>query len=575
MPNVQTVPGSEIEVNTPGAGVHVDDGSVGATFRGAQAMAGAVSDIGDMAGHLAGQLQRAREAGIAADVDLKMRAGRQSLIESLRNDSNEANWKQTAEETADKVRDDIFSDNAKLPPGMRQQVDTAYKSWRGSLMIETNTLANVQTINRAWGRTKQDYQEKLRDGDAPGAMANLELARRTKIADPAEIDALERSIPRTIATNYIETGLNENPKGTLDMLKSGATLPVVDQNGEEISPKKAFSAKELQQLTNTARVRTDAWQKENFEQMIAKQVDPTTGYVSEALIEDGVKSGQIDAVTGRNFIAAQDRHLKQQVREEDALRKAGQREDTARFNADNRNQYNLTMAKIHDPTAWGVDPDGHAKELIAEAAKIADPVLRQQAINGANKELASVKKTGQTSASATERQMIELMNRDRQTQGAMLPLSISETAQEEKPSFLGIGAKGGRTGSVPGEVIPAQTKYSVIPGGIGAINKMTDEEIKANYGLDASKDSVIQEINTHSAKLQSEMRDWFKTPEGQKATFDQANEHRMKLERPWVMEAVRSSLEKKAPAVATTKEEVDALPSGAIFMWNGRKLTKN
>lgn len=553
MAGIPTVPGSEINIQTPERAVHLNEGALNARYRGQRAIAGGLEEIGGVAGGIEEDLQKARNARVAADVDLRMRTARQTFIEGLRNDPDESKWTERANETSDQVRQDIAGAHEKVPPGMREQVDQAFKSWQGSLLAETNTLANVQTVNRAWGATKQDYVEKLRDGDAAGAMHSLQLARSTKIANPGELDQLEREIPRTIATNFIENGLRANPQGTTDLLQSGAALPAHDQNGNAIVPSKVLSPREMTALVNTGRVRTAAWQKGNFEDILATKADPITGLIPEDIVKDGMKTRQIGEVTGRNFLAAQERKVLA-----DTAHKASElaKEDGQKLS--------MITAKVHDPVAWGVNPDIYAHDLTAEAADIANPALRQRAISDINRQVAAVKKTGATAEGPIEKQIYKLMNDQRETNGALLPLAVDETPQvkESKGIFSDTSH------------IAASTKYLPVAGGLSAIKKMDDTEIQAKYGPKATKDSVIESINVHSAKIQTEMAAWFKTPEGSKATFDQANDHRKELERPYVMESVRQTLSQRPPAIVNSKEEYDILPSGASYIWNGKPLTK-
>lgn len=557
MPNIPTVPGSEIDVATPSQAVRMDAGAfTGPQLRGAAAMAGAAESIGSFAQDVQEDIMKARNASIAADVDLKMRTARQTFIESLRNDPNEQEWTARAKETADQVRADVIDTHGRIPPMMRGQVDSAFKAWQSSLLIETGTLANVQTVNKAWGKTKEDYTEKLRDGDAEGAMASLRLARDTKIAPPEELDQLERDIPKTIALNFIENGLQNNPKGTTELLKSGGSLPALDQNGKAIVPAKVLTPRQMEQLINSGRVRTAAWQKGNFEAMLADSSDPVTGYVPEEVIKQKMAAGEIDQIAGRNKMAAQDRRMKAE-----AAAAATQ------LKKDDTNKLNLIRAGARDTTSWGTQPELRAHELIADAADISDPLLQKQAVNSVNEHLAAVKKTGEALERPVEQQIYKLMNEDKETNGAMLPVGVEDV--ETVPARGGVLGFGKRAAAV------AATRYVPVAGGLSAVKKMTDDEIKVTYGPDATKDSVISEINVHAARVQEEMRAWFKTPQGQKATFDEANAHRQEVESPYVMDAVRGTLAKKAPTPVATQEEYDALPIGAKFIWNGRIGIKN
>lgn len=559
MANVPTVPGSEIDINTPERAVRLDAGALsGPRLRGQAAISSAVGAVGDVAEGLQDQLMKARNAGIAADVDLKMRTARQSFLESLRNDPNEgwksaddSAWKDRAAEVASSVREDILSEHTRVPPEMRQQIEHGFKSWESSLLLESQSMANVQMTTRAWGRSKEDYADALKDGHGEHAMNILRVARDTKIAPPEEVDQLERDIPRTIARNFIENGLQANPKGTEDLLKSGASLPAVDQNGKRIVPKEVLRPKEMEQLQNTARARASSWQRENFGVMISTKADPITGYVPDETIDEGMASGEIDPKVGTNLKRAQERRLKTQDRETAAVAARVDRDD-----------HSLLVARIHDPSAWTVDPDGYAHDLTQEAAGISSPALRQDALSSINRQLAAVRKTGETAERPIERQMYQLMNEDRDTNTSMIPLSVEDVPEGKGSSSIGAALGLGYT---PGT--KATTKYPPIAGGLAAVKKQ-DFDMSQYPGM--TKDSVISQINRHASKLQNEMAQWFKSPEGQKATWDQADAHRQTLERPYVMDAVRQTLKKKEPSLVATREEYDLLPAGAPFVWNGQ-----
>jgi hypothetical protein len=164
--------------------------------------------------------------------------------------------------------------------------------------------------------------------------------------------------------------------------------------------------------------------------------------------------------------------------------------------------------------------------------------------------------------------MYELMNKDLRTNSAMVPVSVEDVAgKTEKKGVIGFRSS---------TTTPATTTYHRVEGGLDALDKLKEEGGDEPWPFPGmKKENVVQAANVHAARLQDEMSQWFKSPEGQKATFDQANEHRMQLERPYVMESVKASLSKRAPSVVTTKEDFDALPAGAPFTWNGKIGTKN
>ena len=363
--NIPTVPGSEIDVNTPGSGFKANAAALNAPFRGQMEIAGAVSGVADQMESLGADLQRARNVGIAADADLKLRTARQAFLESLRNDNNETEWASRAQEVSNTVRDQMKEQYTGIGPQMRRQLDQAFRSWNSSLQIETQTMAHVQGINRAWGVVKADYNEKLKDGDAPGAKINIDNARKAKLADPGELDQMERDIPKVIARNMIEHGLgpNGNPKSTYDLLKSGAALPAKGVDGKDIVPSKVFTPKELDQITNEARIRMESWQKQNFEGMIKDDADPVTGYVPDDKVKARIDSGDIEPKAGRALINAQDRRIEAQKKETGAaLAKSDRdREDLRVHRPDHRKTDSAFFAAIPPPFRFDSSSDTRAR----------------------------------------------------------------------------------------------------------------------------------------------------------------------------------------------------------------------
>jgi hypothetical protein len=564
MPDIPTVPGSEIDYNAPARAVKLNAGALEGAQRGRMAEAGALGGYAEQLGGLETDLIHARNARIAADVDLRMRSARQSYLESINNTDagwkspNDSTWKQGAKALSDQVREDIYGNHEKIPPMMKQQIDAAFNSWQGSLLIETQSMASAQMVNRAWGDTKRDYAEKLNDGDAVGALHSLNLARSTKIADPAEIDALERDIPKTIARNFIETGLSTNPQGTAELLASGASLPAMDQNGVRIVPSKVLTPKDLEDYQKKAHTLTDTWHKGNLDNLLKPTTeggarDPVTGITDDEAIQEAMTNRQIEQRAGLGILASNER-----------LRKAKTEEDAKKIKKDDDDARARVEANVRNPNAWGVNPGEYAKSLRADAANsITNPTTRQQTFDLIDNQLNNVLKTGETKERPVEKQMYDLINQDRDTVGAMVPVAPVDVAE--------VKAQGGHWQSVV-EGKPATTRYVSIQGGLAAVKK-DDFDMAQFPGM--TKDQVVSAINDHAAKLGSQMAEWFKTKEGRDATFDEADAHRKTLERPWVMDAARNALSKKAPARPANEDEVKALPSGAPFILNGKLYTRS
>ena len=554
--SIPTVPGSEMDVSTPGQGAKGDMSAataparatmaaIDSRYRGVKAVASGIEEVGDQFGRLASDMDKVHRATIAADADFKMRAAQQSLTESLRGDENEKNWPERAQQTYEQVHDDIFSSH-NVPPGMRAQLDASVREWGQTLQIKTQTLAQVQSINRAELSIKKSYDEAGRDQDAQGMLNAVKLGRSSKL-DPVAMDEMEQNIPRALALTSIETGMQTNPKGTHDLLASGGSLPIADQNGNAIVPKKVFPPKELTALIDHASSEAKKWQTGNLEKMLEQDRDPMTGMVPEANIRKAMKAGLIDSIAGENKIKAQDREIAAKTNKEKATL----------LSAD-RQQASLLNSRMTDPTLWGSNPSDFAHELISDAASINDAAVRAKVISDVHKHEASIKKTGQTAEAPIERQIMSLIREDRDTQGAMAPLAVTDIAADP-------GSKG-FMGFLKKNATPEQTQYKMVPGGIAAIRKMNDDTFALTFGDKTTKDEVIQNINVHAARVENEMREWFKTDEGQKATFEKANAHRQEIERPYVMDSVCRVLSKKAPMMINTPNEAKALAPGTPFM---------
>lgn len=563
--SIPTVPGSEINFSTPQKGAKLDAGALAAPararlegsdsrYRSSQQTGAAIETAGSALGSLGEDMLKVRRANVAADSDFRMRAAQQSFLESIRNDQNEHDWTERAATVAQQTRDDIFASH-NVPPGMRAELDNSIKGWGQALQIKTQTMAAVQSINRAEVSVRKSYDEAGRDGDAVGMANAVQLGRSSKL-DPVTMDEMEKNIPHALAMTAIENGLRANPQGTHDLLASGEALPIHDQTGKEIVPSKVFAPKELQSLVVASRVQAAAWQRANGEELLQTAADPITGMVPENTIKGKMAKKEISEAFGRSLLASQERKLKA---EQSATEKEN-RDSLVAFDREDRDRSNLVQAQISNPAQWSASPDEYAARLTEAAAEISNPARRERAIADINRQLAAVKKTGETAERPIERSMYELMSRDLAEQSAMVPIGVADVAAENH--FFKANTA-------------ASTLYTPISGGLAELKKKDDLEIESLFGKGTKKEDVVRAAEVHAARLKDQMRRWFQTPEGSKATFEQADAHRRELERPYVMEAVKATLSKRVPVQVTTREEFDALPPGAPFVFNGRSGTKN
>lgn len=593
--SVPTVPGSEISVETPASTVKLDAGALSAGGRGKMAIAGAVAGLGEEFQQLSADLVKVRDARVAADADLRMRAAQHSFVQSTQGDEDESQWSERAAKTYETVREDIYA-NHKVSPSMRPQLDDQLKGWGQTLQIKAATMAAVQSVNRATVAVQKSFEEAGRDGDALGMANAVQLGRASKL-DPVDMDRMEQSIPQTLARTAIEQGLAANPKGTYDLLMSGASLPVADQQGKPIVPQKVFSPKELESIQVRARTETNKWQTDNLVRMQSEDADPLTGFIPDDRIKAKIGTGEINAKAGNNLIASQARTVRaaatQQNREEFGLIETAIHDPTAWGEDPERYAQSLTddAKKIADPVlrgraindanrqlaavnvkrdndraaliksdimnrdAWGVDPDSHLSDLTAQVMNIGDPALRQKLINDAKTQLAAVKKTGELEEKPVERLIMGQMAEDRNQNDLTVPLTTEiKKGSRNIPDFWN---------RAPDEVTHAR-----IEGGLSTLRnpeKLTDADIVAKFGDGATREGILRAEQLHFAQMQQKMRAWFKDPANANATYDDANKYRLQLERPFVFQAVGGALTPAADVTPAALETVRVKsPTGAV-----------
>ncbi len=382
-------------------------------------------------------------------------------------------------------------------------------------------------------------------------------AGRSAKLDPVLMNKLEESIPKQLALTAIENGMRENPAGTYELLSSGASLPINDQNGKAIVPSKVFGQKELQGLVTSARIQTSNWQRANFEGMLQDATDPISGLIPEDIIRAKVESGEINVRAGKALMETQDRKQKA----EQAAINTESRRQAAEFARDDRDRYNVLQSRIHDSTAWGAVPEEYASELVADAASIDSPALRQQAINAANRQLTAIKKTGALEEKPVEKQIFSQMNEDRMSNDLTVPLTTDVKQGSRLFPYI------------TGKRDPDTITHSRVEGGLEGLRKLTPEEIETKFGKGVTREQVLQSEQVHYANMQEKMRAWFKDPANEKATYEQANAYRMQLEKPYVFQAVKASLTPPPigakPTFETGKIYTDAKGNKARFKADG------
>lgn len=516
------IPGSEMDVNTPQSRVKADTSQLLGKYRGAQAIAGSLEDVGGAIDNINRDMQRAKDAQVVADASLRMSKAHESMIESFQNDPDPQTWEARAYDTVSQVRQDIYGGKERISSAMKKQLDVALTGWGGSMRITAKTAANVQRVNTSRNASIAAYDDALKNGNADLARQQLDVAREARTMNPIEADNLQREIPKTIAINEIETGATNNPKKTFDDLKAG--------KWEALDPKAKITA------MAHVEARLHDWQAQNLDSVRAEY--DSGKLISDADIDQRVKSGEITA------------------RGADTLKRfmVGETLKDSKANYDLLNgeilSTDVSTLKPQDRAAWksNITNDASGLAVVHKNAITRQLDAKLRAIDAKDEKVENKVKS----------QTIAQMHRDF-NEGYVLPgEKISIPTDEVVPGtgFLGFF----RTHKTKDLVVPA------------------DEQKRRNWMNNADLDTV-NGAKVRFAQELGKMDDFFKQHEkdndGKGPSYEEAEQFRQKLMEPYLAESVSKALTSQIPAQESiSKDAYEKLGSGDKYWWNGKQLTK-
>lgn len=429
------------------------------------------------------------------------------------------NWEQYAGTVQNQI---IQGAGSNLTPAAKQQLQLHLDTWKSEATTEFQVAADKLGSQRRQATARAAAEEFLKTGD-PALMGNAKAAvdMATKAGDwtPEQAKKYTDQFPERVQVAQAVNGINANPYQTYRDLQDGKF--------EDI--KNPQTRKEL--LTQ-ANARMNSVQSQKLQEVVDQintAVTPEAFPTSDQL-EVMVKSGDI---TAKGANSARALMQKKNVTE-------------------SQDKFNLLMMQAQG-TDFTVEknPEQTVREWKDEAAALPSALQRRFA-QFADNRLAQAKKKGEAEEKPVEKIIYQQMNEDREKNGLTVPM----VAEPGSTHWYGSDTP---------------TTFSHVPGGLEGLRKMSDDEIREKFGEKATRESVLRDEQQHYANQQAKMRDWFKANPA--ATEEQAQEYRMKIEKPYVSAAISGILRKSMPVGVHTREEYEALPSGAVFIWNGRTGT--
>jgi hypothetical protein len=484
-------------------------GAIQAADQSIQGMVGVVEDYEE-------RKRRAKEAAFFNQTTLHQINAQTEFTKTLRQQPYEKipeNWSHAAQGTMDSLRD---SDQYQaMSPAAKRLWGQKAAVWQAS------TTSDFQVTSDHLGIT-------TRNGNL-----NALMDKGATTGDESVVPAVKQAIGMSVKTGDL------TPEQGEDKLRQFQTKFAVGQasNLIETKPqrvKEKLAAGDWKEIPENLRnhLTTQATTQERANLNLLP-TNPLTRQVDDQTIDDAIAGGTIDLQQGE-------------------LLKKTQKLESSRADRDVANRI---MAGVHDSVAWkGADnPDNYANDLAKDLPLIRDDTTRKDTADRINKQLAAVKKTGQTEEKPVEQQIHQLINDDLRSQGAMIPVALEDIPAKQRGLFHW------------GAATPPKTVMNMAVGGLTALEKKLETD--KDWPLPGvSMEKATQAAQVHAAEIHSQMSQWFKTEEGQKADLDKAVDHLHTIERPFVEEAVKQTLQRRAPVQITSPDEVKNLPSGMPFL---------
>ncbi len=504
---IATVPGSEF-VNTPTSGVKRSFAALNAPNQAAGQFADAVGDVGAMVGDFAFKLQAAKNFGIAADADREMRQAAASFRESRRGRTDEENWGTEWQETAQATRDKIYDTHA-VGPQLKKQLESSLKSWDQSNLIEVQTLARKQAINRAGERISTAADDAAKDGDEQTINHLFDGASKTGVYFPEEAEKMKKGylnkIDQYAAQNYIDSF----PVGAVEFLEAK------DGNGKPVNLTR-LDPGQRNRLVTEARQKMHAYQADNLDGIRA-QLDNGED-ISDAFISLRQEKKEISsrgAAGLRNYI-----------------RSKGLKDSQDEFYRLQAEVLNYDATAVKDPQAWAANIKADA---VALPTKFQNSLTRQ-----INAKLETAKRKDALEEKPIERETYARLERDFK-EGFMLP---------GQPEVETKGMWWWKTETPTGNI--AESKNRGLP---------LEKWEKGNEDGDHPSLEERKAVHLHYAEQMGKLKDFF--DQHPNATYPEAEEFRQKLVAPYLISQAGKALAQ--PAAAPAAQQPAKKPAGAAF----------
>lgn len=493
-------------------------------FRSAALAPGRIAEavgqnVGGVFEDISQKIQANTNARMVFDADLAMRTTKDDFTASLHQKPDEGTW---LPEWRDKVQtlQQTILDNPKAGPAVKRALEQKFAVWDAATSAEIRTAALLKGVKETRESAIADATYAAHQGDLEGAQNTLKAAVAHYAMDEADAKKIGSRFPSIAAQAQADIAISTNP---IEAPK------LVEKYKDVIEPRVYVG---VMAHANEARNRAQATNTNDLAMQIDQSPD---GTIDPDLIRGKVKAGEITQRAADGLLAR--------------MQKKGLDEA--------KTDFSVAMMEAHDHDfTQDKKPEETARSMKDDYAHLPEP-LRLRLYKSIDNAVKQAQTKAEKEERPVERQIFDQMREDRTQYGFTVPAAIQKT----DPNWWQRNVLGRKA-----------TESKVSPqGGLDALRdptKFTDDQLKALYGPTVTREQVIRAEQAHYAEIQGKMREWFADPANKKATYDQANEYRIQLEKPFVLGAVSQTLKPQKQIEAQPGKRVRQ--NGVTYEFDGK-----
>jgi hypothetical protein len=464
MSNIPAVPGAE-SAQTPSNRPKLDMGAMTAPARGRMAIAGAVGQLGDVAGQFAFKMQEARNSAAISHADLVMSKAKDDFQQYMaQNPDDWKNWGAKWEDTANSARDKVFTDmdGRTVSPVVRRRLEQAFPAWNQMVGSEVGMASTKAEIGDIRSTVNLAATLAAQQGNEPKAIETWNSPAAKRAFPEAERNANLEQVGQVADLAAAVNGINANPAATLSDLED-KTDKGNYRNFKRLTEEQRYS------LVGEARERVNQQQGENLQGFIDRVATNPMSPPGDAELQQAVKAKAITA-RGANSIRA-------------LVKKS---------NIEESPDWALILdMQVHDHDfTTDPEPEKSAREFRDEAAAL--PIALQKPIQDfLSTRMKEARAKQAADPTGTGPSVIAEMDREDRSNGAFLP------------SFTTPATTGGFLWSsyVKPGTVQKPPKLSVVSS-----KDMTDAQVQEWYGEGMTVKKLLYSEQLHYAKYKDRMR---------------------------------------------------------------------